>query len=86
MPQHAAQQRSHGAAEAGPGAPGVRSIRQEAAALRAAQAAGTQMPIGTAAQLDVFFARRKVRARARRGAPARWSDWAAGAATRRRSG
>ena len=68
MPQHAAQQRPLGAADANPGSPGVRSIRHEAAALRAAQAAGTQSMMGSAAQLDVLFARRQVRARARCGA------------------
>ena len=65
MPQHAAQQRPRSAAEVNPSAPDVHNIRAEAAALRAAQAAGTQSrPSDTVAQLDAFFARRRVRPRA----------------------
>ena len=65
MSQCAVQQRPRSAAEASPCATGVRSIREEAAALRAAQAAGTQSPsFCTKAQLDDFFARRRVRPRA----------------------
>ena len=65
MPQHAAQQRPLAAADSSPGGPGSRSIRHEAAALRAAQAAGTQSrPTGNAAELSGFFARCQVSARA----------------------
>lgn len=63
MPQHAAQQSPRSAAEVNPSASDVHNIRAEAAALRAVKAAGTQSR-STVAELDAFFARRRVRPRA----------------------
>ena len=66
MPQHATPQRSRGETQSCPDVPAVLSFREEAAALRAAQAAGTQShACPSAEELDAFFARRRVRAGAR---------------------
>ena len=61
MSQREAQQPPRRGAVVTLSAPGVRSIREEAAALRAAQATGNRS--GTLADLEALFTRHRVRPR-----------------------
>ena len=66
MPQQTVPQQPRDEAQSGSGTPAVLSIREEAALLRAAQAAGTiSQTAPTPDELDAFFARRRVRPGAR---------------------
>jgi hypothetical protein len=60
---HEAQPRPRGETQACPAVPAVPSIREEAAALRAAQAAGTLQDCPSQEELGAYYARRRVRAR-----------------------
>lgn len=75
MPPHATPQRPRSETQTCPAVPAVLSIREEAALLRAAQAAGAiSVTETTPEQLDAFFARRRVRFGTRAGCQAHPAD------------